>query len=159
VKPVIAIRRRTDGFTLLELLIVLTLIAGIAGLAMFNIAGRLDSVRVVRASNEVAALLRHTRAQAIVGHSEQVLDLDLETRTVTAPGRKPVVLPQSLAVSIYTANQEIASEKRGAIRFYPDGGSTGGRIKLNANGREWKINVSWLTGEITVDDSAKTKSL
>jgi general secretion pathway protein H len=38
----------------------------------------------------------------------------------------------------------------GGIRFYPDGGSTGGNVRLEANGRIYQVNVAWLTGEASL---------
>ena len=44
---------------------------------------------------------------------------------------------------------ELSRVLRG-IRFYPDGGSTGGNVRLEANGRIYQVNVTWLTGEASV---------
>ena len=35
----------------------------------------------------------------------------------------------------------------GAILFFPDGGSTGGRVTLSAGTAAWSADVAWLTGE------------
>ena len=44
--------------------------------------------------------------------------------------------PQRLDLKLYTAQSEIVDDKRGAIRFYPDGSSTGGRVTLASGERE-----------------------
>ena len=36
----------------------------------------------------------------------------------------------------------------GAVRFFPDGAATGGRLRLQANGAGWDVDVRWLTGEV-----------
>jgi general secretion pathway protein H len=66
------------------------------------------------------------------------------------------VLPAVLKTQIYTG--EVLNEKTGAIRFYPDGGSTGGKVTLSADGRSWTVRVGWLTGDIDFIDSAKPRS-
>ena len=38
----------------------------------------------------------------------------------------------------------------GAIRFFDDGASTGGRIDLSLREAAWRIEVSWITGEVRV---------
>jgi len=38
-----------------------------------------------------------------------------------------------------------------AIRFYPDGSSTGGSIDLSVNGEGYRIKVDWLTGGVSLD--------
>ena len=35
-------------------------------------------------------------------------------------------------------------------RFFPDGGSTGGHVELTYNGREYRVDVAWLTGDATL---------
>ena len=47
------------------------------------------------------------------------------------------------------ANRERLSDHEGAIRFYPDGSSSGGRISLRHGARATVIDVNWLTGKIT----------
>jgi len=49
--------------------------------------------------------------------------------------------------------QELVSDTSGGIRFFPDGSSTGGNIAVVLGEREWRINVGWLTGEITLDET------
>jgi len=44
------------------------------------------------------------------------------------------------------------SERVGAIRFFPDGSSTGGRVILKRDDGDagWQVGVNWLTGRILV---------
>jgi general secretion pathway protein H len=140
------------GFTLIEVLVTMTLVAAIAGMLSFAIVGRLDSVRVATAARDLAAALRYTRSQAILHREEKYLEIDLERRSYTAPGKQPVALPESLELKLLTASSEVSSDQVGRIRFFADGGSTGGRVTLNAGARQWQVKVSWLTGEIQLDD-------
>jgi general secretion pathway protein H len=41
----------------------------------------------------------------------------------------------------------------GAIRFNPDGSSTGGRISLSDGGRRIAVGVDWLTGRVAVAET------
>jgi len=54
-------------------------------------------------------------------------------------------------VTITTARSELTSETVAGIRFFPDGGSTGGHIELTVNDREYRVNVAWLTGETRLE--------
>jgi general secretion pathway protein H len=147
--------RRQRGFTLLEMIVVLMIIAMAATLLGTSIVGRLDGVKVATAARDLTAALRYTRSQAILQRKEQYLEVDLEHRSYLAPGRAAVQLPQSLELKLLTASSEVSSDKVGRIRFFSDGGSTGGRVTLIAGERAWKVNVSWLTGEIAMDDGRK----
>jgi len=146
--------KRHRGFTLIEMILVVSLIAVIASLLSVSLVGRLDSVRAAGAARDVASALRTTRAMALRLRAAQVLRINVEERTVTITGRKPIQLPETMEVKLYTADQEINSRREGAIRFYPDGGSTGGKVTLIVGQRTWEIAVSWLTGEISIADSA-----
>ena len=54
---------------------------------------------------------------------------------------------------LFTARSEQLSEKGGAIRFFPDGSSTGGRITLSIDSMRYLVNVDWLTGRVKVMES------
>jgi general secretion pathway protein H len=99
------------------------------------------------AAQKVTAAMRYTRTKAILSKSEQVFLLDTETLQYTAADREPVELPEGMNVELNTARSELTSETAGGIRFFPDGGSTGGNVRLEANGRVYRVDVNWLTGE------------
>jgi general secretion pathway protein H len=46
----------------------------------------------------------------------------------------------------------VTSERRGAIRFYPDGSSTGGRITVTFGRTQYLVDVDWLTGRVSITD-------
>jgi general secretion pathway protein H len=79
-----------------------------------------------------------------------VFSVDTENRTYQAPNKPMVQLPVGMDVLLTTARSEFTSEQVGGIRFFPDGGSTGGHVELFVNGREYRVNVAWLTGEATL---------
>jgi general secretion pathway protein H len=65
---------------------------------------------------------------------------------------KPRVLPERLELKLYTAQSEVRDERHGAIRFYPDGSSTGGRVTLAAGERKLLVDVDWLTGRVSIKE-------
>ena len=85
------------------------------------------------------------------GEAEQVFLVDTETREYRAADREAVTLPEGMNVELNTARSELTSETAGGIRFFPDGGSTGGNVRLEANGRIYRVNVAWLTGEARLE--------
>jgi general secretion pathway protein H len=126
----------------------------IAGLALAlvgtSISSSVSSAEMRAASRKVAASLRYTRTQAILRKSEQVFVVDTENHSYQAADRPAEKFPEGLNVELNTARSELTSESVGGIRFYPDGGSTGGNVRLEANGRIYQINVAWLTGEASL---------
>lgn len=126
---------------------VMVIIAVVMGLVATSMSSSISSAEARAASRKLVASLRYTRARAILDKKEQVLLVDTENRSYQAPGRKQVNLPEGVDLTITTARSELTSESVAGIRFFPDGGSTGGHIELTVNGREYRINVAWLTGE------------
>ena len=138
------------GFTLVELLVVLVIAALALALVGTSISRSISGAEMRNAARKVAASLRYTRTQAILTKSEQVFLVDTEKRSFQAANREAEQLPEGLNVELNTARSELTSEAAGGIRFYPDGGSTGGNVRLEANGRVYQVNVTWLTGEASL---------
>ncbi|MEM1412064.1 MAG: GspH/FimT family pseudopilin [Pseudomonadota bacterium] len=139
------------GFTLVELMVVMIIIALVLGLVATSLSRSISGAEARQAARNMVAALRYTRTQAILQKSEQVFTVDLEERAYLAPGRDRVVLPEGVELQLTTAASEVVEENVGAIRFFPDGGSTGGRVDLNVNGRDYVVNVAWLTGEASLE--------
>ena len=142
--------RRLRGFTLVELLVVLVIAALVLAMVGTSISRNISGAEMRTAARKVAASLRYTRTQAILTKSEQVFLMDTENKTFQAAEKQAEALPEDMSVELNTARSELTSEHVGGIRFYPDGGSTGGNVRLEANGRIYQVNVAWLTGEASV---------
>ena len=144
-------RGQVRGFTLVELMVVMVIIALIMGLVGTSMSRSISSAEARAASRKLVASLRYTRARAIIDKKEQVFQVDTDNRSYQAPGRKQINLPEGVDLTITTARTEVTSEAISGIRFFPDGGSTGGHIELTVNKREYRVNVAWLTGETKLE--------
>jgi general secretion pathway protein H len=144
---------RSRGFTLLELLLVLVIAAtGYALVVRFTGAG-VSGAQLKSAARAVAAGLRDARGVAIATQESAALNVDVEKRTIEVTGAaRPRSLPDRLDIKLDTAQAEVVDEKRGAIRFYPDGSSTGGRVTLASGERRFLVDVDWLTGRVTIKE-------
>lgn len=145
---------RARGFSLVELMVVMVLVALLMAVVGVSISRSIEGAEIRNASREIVAGLRHTRGQAVIKRNEQVFSVDADARTWTAAGREPVAIPEGLDITLETARSEMTGENAGGIRFYPDGASTGGSVELLADERSWRINVGWLTGEVSVEQEA-----
>lgn len=104
-------------------------------------------------ARQLAAGLRKARSEAVTRRHETFLTLDVEGRRFELSGERRVYsLPKDVEISLFTAQSELVNEKTGAIRFYPDGGSTGGRITVAARDRKYSVDVNWLTGQVAILD-------
>jgi len=146
-------RSAARGFTLLELLVVLVIAAAGYALVVRFTSGGVSGAQLRSAARTVAAGLREARGAAIARQESTALVLDLEGRSMeVGGGGRPRELPRRLDMKLYTAQSEIVDEKRGAIRFYPDGSSTGGRVTLASGERRLLVDVDWLTGRVSIKE-------
>ena len=84
---------------------------------------------------------------------ERSLEIDVEARTYQVPDKVAVQLPEELQMKLLTAATEQTGDSKGQIRFFPDGSSSGGRITLTRDRREWRIEIAWLTGEVRIEEN------
>lgn len=145
--------RSARGFTLVELMAVIVLLAIALTAVTFSFSKSLQSAKVRGASRDLVAALRYTRGQAIVKGKQEVLTLDLNNNSYTAPGKSAVKLPKDMTLGLTTADSEVTGDNVGGIRFFPDGSSTGGHVSVFQGRREWRVNVAWLTGDIALDEA------
>lgn len=135
---------------------VIVLIAIALTAVTFSFSKSLQSAKIRGASRDLVAALRYTRGQAIVKGKQEVLLLDLDKKSYTAPGKGAVKLPDGMDLRLTTADTEVTGGNAGGIRFFPDGSSTGGHIAVLQGQREWRVNVAWLTGEIALDEAPES---
>lgn len=143
-------RIEAAGFSLLEMLLVLVLVAAASVLAMAAFGGSLRGARLHAAANEVAAQLRFTRAVAIRSGTSQEFLLEPQARRWRAAHGRKGQLPETGTLTFTGARELQPASGVGAIRFFPDGAASGGRIRFAANGGGWDVDVGWLTGEVRV---------
>lgn len=141
------------GFTLLELIVVMALMAILMTLVPPMISGALPGTQLKSASRELAAGLRLARNHALTAREESTLTLNVDKHSYRVTGRKKSFsIPENLKIELLTAESETQGESIGAIRFFPDGGSTGGRITLSYAERAFGVDVDWLTGKVRILD-------
>jgi general secretion pathway protein H len=141
------------GFTLIELLVVLVIMAMAYTLAAPTLFAGVSGTELKASARQLAAGLRKARSEAITHRRETVMLVDVEGRNFQLSGDQRVYrLPKSVAVQLFTAQSELVSGNAGAVRFFPDGGSTGGRITVTSRDRKYEVDINWLTGQVAILD-------
>jgi general secretion pathway protein H len=140
-------RRRgtASGFTLLEILIVLAVLALVLSLILRRGPLTSPALSVRGAAGQVAQALRTARSEAIAEGHPVALLLNPALRVYVTTGTAPRVLhaPPSMLI-VAPAN---------GISFMPDGSSSGGAIAVEQAGHRAEINVNWLTGLVSVSET------
>jgi len=145
--------RTERGFTLLELIVVLVIGVILYALILAVPLRGATTSDLKAAARSLASGLRLAQTTAITTRRDSTLTLDMDAREfVTSGDSQARKLPDGIDIQLVTAQTEVASERKGSIRFYPDGSSTGGRITVSANERKYLVDVDWLTGRVSISD-------
>lgn len=143
--------RASRGYTLLELLVVLTVMGLVLASVPMIVATARPGPAARVAAEELAAALRLARGEAIGRYAPATVLLDVERRIYRDADGKERALAEDLDLKFVTARSELVGTEAGQIRFYPDGSATGGRITITDGGRSYIVNVDWLTGSVDVE--------
>jgi general secretion pathway protein H len=134
------ILRREQGFTLIELAVVLAIVGMALAIAIPLLTRQVTGPTLNAASGEIRAALRQARSTAIAEDRAVVFRGDpgggywLDRRHFVPPlmgGTQPI---------------RIATVGVAQISFFPSGGSSGGRVLVTSGGGERRIAVDALTG-------------
>ncbi len=134
------------GFTLIEMLAVLAIVALIAGLSTQLARPPVPRLRVEAAARALCATARATRMRAIATRQEATLSFDLARKTFSSPVGGETALPSEARVDVSVASGQRGGGAQAGIVFFPGGGSTGGDITIEISGNRAAIDVNWLTG-------------
>jgi len=139
------------GFTLLELLVVITLLAFMSTLVGVNLGGG-DRANLESIARTLVTDLRYVRSKAMVGNADTALVVDLTDGIYYSRAADlDRALPESIAVELTVDLRDIDG-RRGRILFYPDGSSSGGSVRLSRNGRSVEVTTAWLNGYVSMQE-------
>ena len=168
-------RKGPAGFTLLELLIVLTLIGLSFLLVVPRVSDSLANLELTSAVKKAAGSLRYARNRATAGKATWVVQVDFEkNRLVLFPeeerreddaleeededdGKRPekreYVLPSGVRWKRVHRGEESWEDETVEILFLPTGGSSGGTLEMvNDRKRAYAINIDFITGTVRIED-------
>lgn len=138
-----------QGFTLLELIITLFVVALAAGIVVPVVGRSTDTLRGRADIARFSAMLRHARDQAITtrrGHAVVIDPAQRRATIVAAPDevRQTRALSRDLGV-------EATPPEALTVRFEPNGLSSGGNFRLTAGATRYRVSVDPLTGRVRVE--------
>jgi general secretion pathway protein H len=141
--------RTVRGFSLIELIVVIVLIAAATALTAAVINAGLPGQQLRGATREIAAQMRYTRAQAIVTGKPQFFFVNADSREWTGPNHRHGKVPSGIVIVATSARIEQPAPGVAGFRFFPDGSATGGRVVLKRDTAAWQLDIDWLTGQVT----------
>lgn len=145
-----SLKRPSAGITLIEIVVALAIAALLTATGASAISRSIDRARTDSSVRELVIALKTVRQAARKTGIESLLTLDVGThRYRIAHDRERVLAaPDGATLTLLTAESERVADSVGAIRFFPDGSSTGGTITLTHRGRAQRIEIDWLTGHV-----------
>lgn len=139
----------TRGFTLLELLVTLLVIALALGIVVPSVGRSMDSVRARADVARFSALLRHAREQAITTRRPHAVVVDpAGQRLLLVAGDDEVRESRPLRADL---SIEPIPPTGFRVGFQPHGVSSGGRFRIVSNGVRFRVTVEPLTGRVRAE--------
>ena len=136
------------GFTLLELVVTLMVLAVAVALVAPSIGRSTEAIRVRAEVARFAALLRHAREQAITTQSVHAFVVDPAAHRVRVVAgdevRETRALPEDMIV-------EADPPPALSVRFDPEGTSTGGDFHLATGTARYRVTIDRLTGRVRTE--------
>lgn len=136
------------GFTLIEMMAVMTIVALVAALATMMVPGT-GRAGVKAVVMQTAALFRRERLAAILTRSDRQVSLDGGRRELIGDDGGEVAIPTDVVVDVLGADAA-GSERLSVVVFHADGASSGAVLKFSRERAQYEIRVNWYTGGVSV---------
>jgi general secretion pathway protein H len=152
-----ALRRRTavesaeTGFTMLEMVCVLAIVALLAAILLPRLPGATSRPRLEAYAVEVAALLKADRNAALWNRGSVAAVVDAHERTVISGSSAHIVqMPNDVKFDALLPQRCNGKPAFSTISFFATGMSCGGVIRLTRFGSGFEVRVNWLTGGVDI---------
>jgi len=139
------------GFTLLEVVCVIAILAIAAAMVMPAFPHGTSRTRLEAYAVETAALLKADRRAAVRRQTKVATDVDAISRLIRsgATGRT-VRVPGDVTVDALLPARCGEQPGGSTVHFFSSGMSCGGVIALSRSGFGYEVRVNWLTGGVDV---------
>jgi general secretion pathway protein H len=150
-------RSTASGFTLLELVVVLFIAGLFFALGGPSVRSLSDTMEYREAVRELSSAAKNGRRHAFATGEpiDLLINADKNRFALTANATELgddefTQLSDSLDITVVYAAEVSPQPGLAAIRFYPSGGSSGGKITvMRPSGAGVQLTIDWLLGDLT----------
>jgi prepilin-type N-terminal cleavage/methylation domain-containing protein len=146
--------KRKNGFTLLELLVVMTLITLILSISAISFVNSLPAGRFHATVRELSATIRHAGHLYRQSGRKQVVSINIESGKYGIVGRGEKDIPKGINVKVIDPLEEEIYEGTFKIVFSISEGPGGEKIVLWDEKREAQVSVDPVVGAVVVKRSS-----
>ncbi|MBT3183534.1 MAG: prepilin-type N-terminal cleavage/methylation domain-containing protein [Nitrospina sp.] len=145
------IQGKPNGFTLLEMVLVLLLMGLFAGLTLPFVVSTLDRIKLQSEVRQISSAIQFTRSEAISRKTLFTFNVDIEKNQywLAIPKQEEVTqskpIDETVQVIDYQRADETLTEGTFEILFYPRGNSSGGTIRFKSTDDKDEENIYAVT--------------
>ncbi len=140
----------SDGFTFLEILIVLILVTLMFGLSAILFGNTLSSGKLDAAARDLSATIRHAKSVAQMNGERQTVLIGLESRHYGIEGGRTKGLPKDVQMMVIDPFSGEIRNGEYRITFQPYAGVEGGTVVLWNNKKTVSIQLDPVVGTVTI---------
>jgi general secretion pathway protein H len=142
-------RLTRDGFTLLETVCVMAIIAMLAAVLLPLLPRATSRPRLEAYAMETAALLNRDRTVAM--RTRVPVSTQVDGRAIRSGSSPRIVrIPDDVSIDAVLPQRCADAPTRHVISFFATGTSCGGTITLSRLGAGYEVRVNWVTGGIEI---------
>jgi general secretion pathway protein H len=146
--------RLNAGVTLIEVLVVLTIMAMVVSSISYVALNKKESLKDLTMS--IVQNMRLTRQQSIREGLSQQFVINLSENTFEF-SETLIELPEDVSITVNTAENQLLDKDSVGISFYPDASSSGGKILLESAKQSFRILIVWISGKVSMSATGETK--
>ncbi|MDN4985867.1 MULTISPECIES: GspH/FimT family pseudopilin [Bradyrhizobium] len=140
-----------NGFTLLEMVCVLSIVAMLVGILLPRLSPGTSRPRLEASALEIASLLKIDRNAAVKSGMRVLTRIDASTRRLQSGSNGSVlVVPDDVTLDALLPRDCEGRPALSTISFFPSGFSCGGTLRLSRLNTVYEVRVNWLTGGIEI---------
>ncbi len=129
------------------MLVALTIVSVLVASISFFITERRPTLK--GSSVKIAQQLRLAQQRAMRNQRPFRVEVNLAENSFQLVD-ETLMLPEDVAVTVRTAEDELIDRETVGMTFFPDASSSGGTILLESERESFEISIFWITGKISI---------